>query len=313
MEKAHGWTYVRSKNNGRKGKKSQAGQTPPTPRITTPQSYTMDVSTPLSREPPSPYDQYGVYTGAYSVGGSTSASEEITPYSNGSVIDDTLNGFEGQYGQSEPNFDFNDFPGALDPPDHLEYSPASNDLRRPSFDAASMTDAPPIPSFDTSMTLQDQEHTLGNFNWSHMDNDFTSHNIQMITPASSVDNRPLSSFAHNPSISLHQPTHAPIPSLSPGAQGNIMLYSPHSPNDIAADEGFDEFVGETGKPTTDFALYDGSHGTSSFSSAADEGMFQELSTFGGQFAPTGWSGRGTELAQQFGMGDLMQLDDEYDD
>lgn len=92
-----------------------------------------------------------------------------------------------------------------------------------------------------------------------------------------------------------------------------MLYSPHSADDIAADEGFDEFVGETGKPTADFPLYEGSHGSSSLSSAANEGMFPELSTFGGQFAPHGWSGRGTDLAQQFGMGDLMHLDDECDE
>ena len=314
MEKAHGWTYVRSKNNGKKGRKGQAEHTPSVPQAATTHSSIMDPSTPLSGQAPSPYDQYDVYSRRYSVGGSTSASELITPYSDGSVIDDTLNGFGDHYSRSGPNFDFNTFPGTLHSPEQIQYSPANIDFHRPSFDAVSLTNAPTVPSsFDTSLTTPDQDQMLGHFDWSHMGNDFTSYNIQMITPASSVANRPLSSFAHDPSISIHNLTSAPVPSLSPGAQGNIMLYSPHSANDIAADEGFDEFVGETGKPTADFPLYDGSHGTSSISSTANEGMFPELSTYGGQFPPSGWSGRGTDLAQQLGMGDLMQLDDEYDE
>ncbi len=88
-----------------------------------------------------------------------------------------------------------------------------------------------------------------------------------------------------------------------------MLYSPHSANEIAADEGFDEFVAESGKPTADFALFDGSQATSSLCSTSNDGMFPELSTFGSQFAAPGWSGDGTELAEPFGMNDMMDLDD----
>lgn len=308
MEKAHGWTYVRSKNNARKGKRSQAGQTPSAPQVATPHSSIMDPTTPLSGEAPSPYDQYEVYSRTYSVGGSTSASEQVTPYSNGSVIDETLNGF---YSHSGADFGFNDFPETFQTPDQIDYSPATNEFHRPSFDTASLTNAPTVPSsFDTSLTSPDQDQTLGNFDWTRMDNDMTSYNVQMATPASSVVQRPLPSFSHDASISLHLPTHTPIPSLSPGARGNIMLYSPHSAH--AADEGYDDFITETGKPTTDFALYDGSHGTSSLSSAGNENMFPELPTFGSQFAPSGWSGRGTDLAQQLGMGDFMDFDDDYE-
>ena len=308
MEKAHGWTYIRSKNNGRKGKRSQAGQTPPAPQVATPHSSIMDPTTPLSGEAPSPYDQYEVYSRRYSVGESTSASEQITPHSTGSVVNEPLNGF---YSHSGPNFDFNDFPETLQTPEQIEYSPATDGPHRPSFDALSLTNAPTGPSsFDTSWTSPDQDQTLGNFDWARIDHDSTSYNVQMATPASSVLNRPLPSFGHDASLPLHLATHAPIPSLSPGAHGNIMLYSP--PSAHAADEGFDEFIAEAGKPTTDFPLYDGLQGTPSLDSAPNENMFPELPTFGSQFAPSGWSGLGTDLAQQFGMADFMHLDDEYE-
>jgi len=308
MEKAHGWTYVRSKNNGRNSKKTQAGQGPSTPQVTTPHSSIMDPTTPLSGEAPSPYDQSEIYSRRYSVGGSTSASDQITPYSNRSFANDTLNGF---YSHPGPNLDFNDFPGTLQTPDPLDYSPATDGFHRLSFDTESLTTAPAdFSSFDTSLTSPDQDPTLGNFDWTGVDNDFTSCNVQMVTPASSVAQRPLPSFSHDPSLPVQLPTHAPIPSLSPGAQGHIMLYTPQSAH--AADEGYDEFTAEAGKPTGDFPLYDGSHGASDLNSAANENMFPELPTFGSQFAPSGWSGRGTELAQQFGMSDFMQLDDEYE-
>jgi len=234
--------------------------------------------------------------------------DPTTPYSNRSFANDTLNGF---YSHPGPNLDFNDFPGTLQTPDPLDYSPATDGFHRLSFDTESLTTAPAdFSSFDTSLTSPDQDPTLGNFDWTGVDNDFTSCNVQMVTPASSVAQRPLPSFSHDPSLPVQLPTHAPIPSLSPGAQGHIMLYTPQSAH--AADEGYDEFMAEAGKPTGDFPLYDGSHGASDLNSAANENMFPELPTFGSQFAPSGWSGRGTELAQQFGMSDFMQLDDEYE-
>ncbi len=115
MEKAHGWIYVRSKNNGRKGKKIQAEKTPAAVQMTTPRSSAVEPSTPLSGVPPSPYDQYG-FPDTYSAGGSTSASEQITPYSSGSVVEGSLNGFGDRYDYSATNFDFNTFPGTFAPP-----------------------------------------------------------------------------------------------------------------------------------------------------------------------------------------------------
>lgn len=64
MEKAHGWQYVRSKNNGKNGVKlpspsvsgSSPQQTPPTPAMSTPVSnLTTDIPTPASGQMASPY------------------------------------------------------------------------------------------------------------------------------------------------------------------------------------------------------------------------------------------------------------------
>ena len=85
-----------------------------------------------------------------------------------------------------------------------------------------------------------------------------------------------------------------------------MLYSPYSAQDASTDEGFDEFIADAGKPSCDFALFDGSHPTSSTSSRSNECMFQDLATI----APTTWSGRGTDLAHQLGINDLMQVDED---
>ncbi|KAH8694092.1 hypothetical protein BGW36DRAFT_301062 [Talaromyces proteolyticus] len=63
MEKAHGWQYVRSKNNGKRGKplspsasSSSRQETPPTPAMSTPISnLTNDIPTPASGHIISPY------------------------------------------------------------------------------------------------------------------------------------------------------------------------------------------------------------------------------------------------------------------
>ena len=84
-----------------------------------------------------------------------------------------------------------------------------------------------------------------------------------------------------------------------------MLYSPYSQNEGPVDEGYEDFVSD-GKPATDFPLFDGSGHAPNLSSTDNGQMFQDLASF----APTAWSGRGTELAQQLGMQDIMQVDEE---
>jgi len=298
MEKAHGWAYVRSKNNGKTSKKPKAGKTPPTPQISTPGSYIFDVSSPELGEASSSYHNSGAYSGGErSVNGSVVGSDDSTPHS---AIEAPFMDIDDTFGPFDPSFAWNESWNGLAPAGPSDYTPNSHRL---SWDG-SMTNAPTIPSsFETSLTPNDQDPSFTeNFDWSNMNNDYTSMNIQIMTSASSIDTRPMDAFSRNPSISLEEPLDCKVPSLSPGAQGNVMLYSPYPQNETSIDEGYDDFATDAGKPANDFALFGDSHNTSSLSSAGNEQMFQDLATF----VPSNWSGRGTELAQQLGMSDLME-------
>lgn len=299
MEKAHGWAYIRSKNNGKTARKPPNVKTPPTPQVTTPGSYIFDASGSEYGEASNSHSTHNDYSVAHSVSGSVAASEESASVSNIETplmtVDETFGPFDTNFAWDEP---FHGLP--LTGPS--AYTPSSH---RQSWDAA-MTNAPTIPSsFETSLVPHEQDPSFSeNFDWSNMNSDFTSYNIQLITPACSVESKPLDAFSRNPSISLDQPPSDHVPSLSPGAHGNVMLYSPYSNNDAANDEGYDDF--DSGKPATDFALFDGSHTTSSMNNTGNEHMFQDLDSM----VPTAWSGRGTDLAHQLGINDLMQVDDE---
>lgn len=297
MEKAHGWAYIRSKNNGKTPRKAPGVKTPPTPQFTTPGSCIFDTSGSEYGEASNSHNAYNGYNVAHSASGSIAASEESASVSNVETpfmaVDD--------FAPWDPNFAWNESHHGLPLAGPSEYTPSSH---RTSWDAASMTNAPTIPSsFETSLASHEQDPLFSeNFDWSNMD--FTSYNIQLITPACSVESKPLDAFSRNPSISLDQPLSSHVPSLSPGAHGNVMLYSPFSNDDAVNDEGYDDF--DTGKPATDFPLFDRPHTTSSMSSTGNEHMFQDLDSV----VPTGWSGRGTDLAHQLGINDLMQVEDE---
>ena len=193
----------------------------------------------------------------------------------------------------------------INPANPSPFTPSSHRL---SFDAGSMTNAPTNPSsFETLLTPHDHVFTE-NYDWSNIDTntDFTALNIQLATPANSIEMRPLDAFSCYPSISVDQASSGQVPSLSPGAQGNVMLYSPYSQNESAVDEGYEDFSADAGKPTEDFALFDSVPGSSSMMNNGSQCMFQDLS----HFVPSVWSGRGTALAQQLGMNNLMEIDEE---
>ncbi|KAL8733990.1 MAG: hypothetical protein Q9166_001751 [cf. Caloplaca sp. 2 TL-2023] len=293
MEKAHGWAYVRSKNNG-KSKKNPAGKTPPTPQITTP---TFDASSP----------EFGVassYGGAYSVAPSINGSEDSLSHS---ALNTPFMNLDDRFTPFDTNFHWNDSYNGLNPTGPSPYTPSSHRL---SLDAGSMSHAPTHPSsFENSLSPHDLVFGENeNFDWANMNinTDFTSFNIQLATPANSVETRPLDAFSHNPSIRLDQVPSGQVPSLSPGAQGNVMLYSPYSQNESAVDEGYDEFSANAGKPTGDFPLFDSAHTSSSMTDNENQCMFQDLSSF----VPNVWSGRGSQLAQQLGMNNLMEVDED---
>ncbi|KAL8722606.1 MAG: hypothetical protein Q9225_000912 [Loekoesia sp. 1 TL-2023] len=296
MEKAHGWAYVRSKNNG-KSKKNQQGKTPPTPQITSP---IFDASSPEFGETASTHN----YGSAYSVAPSINGSEDSRSHS---VLNTPFMDIDDRFAPFPSNFQWNESFDGYTPSGPSPYTPASHRL---SMDAGSTTNAPTIPSsFESSLNPIDQDPLFTeNFDWSNINTntDFTSLNIQLATPASSVETRPLDAFGRNQSIPLDPAACEQVPSLSPGAQGNVMLYSPYSQNEGSIDEGYEDFSADAGKPHGDFPLFDSAHASSSMTSSGNQCMFQDLSTF----VPNVWSGRGTDLARQLGMNNLMDVDEE---
>ena len=289
MEKAHGWAYVRSKNNGKSGKKpSKVGKTPPTPQITTPSSHVFDGS------------------------GSEFGGDSSSPYMSRCSVPPSTNGSPGDLSSHlsnlgspylgvnepttpyEPTFSWGDPYNRLTP---QSYTPNSH---RPSLD--SLTNAPTAPSSYEMEPLFGGTYDWSNLDLSSSDLDLTSMNIQLDTTSPlSIETRPLHVCSHNPSFSVEEPQSAKNPNLSPGALGNQMLYSPY--HNESVDEGYGEFATNAGKPAADFALYD-----SGTSSSLGGSLFSDLPGLP-SFQSTTWSGRGTDLAQQLGMNEMMQLDE----
>lgn len=287
MEKAHGWAYVRSKNNG-KNKRPSNPRVPQSPQIKTPGSTIFDAASP-------DFGSVSPYTSRQSIShGSVAASEESAPFS---VIDTPFNELEHTFGSFNTNLWNNGSSNGLATADPSPYTPSTHSL---SWGDSSMGNVNTEPSFETSLPPVENSIFADNFDWSNMDTNFTSYNIQLVTPATSIDTHSVDAYSRNHSISLEHPSSNELPSLSPCGHGNAMLYSPYSQNDNSIDEGYDDFAPEAGKPCNDFALFDHSDHTLGVTATGD--MFQDLSSVG----PSAWSGRGTDLAQQLGVDDLMQ-------
>ena len=285
MEKAHGWAYVRSKNNGKSGKKPvKAGKTPPTPQMTTPGSHIFSASSSEFGEATSPFSTRESLS-PFMRNGYPSAPIQGSAAESSSNFESPALGINDTFTQWNPNFQWDESYNGLTP--QTSYTPSSHRL---SIDS--------IPTMPSSYEMQNDPTLFEeNYDWNNMD--FTSLNIQLDTAT------PLSSgaYSRNPSISLDQPQSAKNPNLSPGAQGTEMLYSPYGNKVI--DEGYDEFSTNAGKPATDFALFDDSRPTSSMGNGAVN-LFSDLPPF----QPTTWSGRGTDLVQQLGMNDMIQMEEE---
>lgn len=302
MEKAHGWAYIRSKNNGKAGKRVSSIKTPPTPQLASPASNIFDTSSPDVSAASDAFNAQDGYSTAHSIDGSVAATpNSATNSSNGIPF---MVGDEG-FRSLDPTFNLGDPYTSLASAGPSDTVFNTNPF---SWDQAPTANALAMPSpFETSLTLRDQETLFSdNFDWSNMNTDFASYNMQLITPATSVSTRPCDGFSRNPSFSQDNVPDFQVSSLSPGAQ-DVMLYSPYSNDDASRDEGYDDFVPDMGKPDNDFALFDGSARPASYANNVENRhMFQDLSAL----VPSAWSGRGTDLAQQLGVSELMPMDDE---
>jgi hypothetical protein len=145
--------------------------------------------------------------------------------------------------------DFGLFEAALQASDPNDYVPTL-DMNIPSIDSSTTTAQNHVTSsgIDASPCDPNEANLNYELNW---DNDYTVMNAQLLTPAHSVEAQVLDSFSRNHSICVPSPPlqEQKIPSLSPGGQGSIMLYSPHS---HTVDEGYRDY----GKPASDFTLFE---------------------------------------------------------
>ena len=278
MEKAHGWAYIRSKNNG-KTRRPTSQPTPPTPQLSTPQMTTPGShfgSPGPSYTPHMSFDSMATPGTAPSIAGSTSTANF---FDTTSPLNQSLFGTDG-YTPIDTNVTWNESYNSMP-----SAGPSASDAGQFSWEGPTMivppTAAPVIGTTPASEQLplpvfEDQ------FDWANMDldQDFTtttSFNVQMVTPASSVQNHPLGAFDCNASAYVQDIKANHVPSLSPGGQGDVTLLSPsYSSHEALVDEGYEEFATEAGKPTHDFDLY-GSSGYSKDTNTASQQLFHDLS------------------------------------
>lgn len=246
MEKAHNWVYVRSKNTKSSNRASVSiHMTPQTPNLSTPPSGMMDIRTPVSVPAPSPEMslQQGS-SGSYRVDGMPNLDFQLFPENPMPTV--------GDFSPFSRPLDFGLFEAALQASDPNEYVPTL-DMNVPSIDSSVTTARGPLASgvIDASPREANLNFEL---NWDTMDNEFTAMNVQLLTPAQSVEAHTYDSFSRNHSICFPSPPvqDQKIPSLSPGGQGNLMLYSPQS---HTVDEGFHDIY-DSVKPMSDFTLFE---------------------------------------------------------
>ncbi|CAI7574458.1 unnamed protein product [Penicillium glandicola] len=239
MEKSHGWVYVRSKNNGRNGSKrgSSVQATPQTPSVSTPASKATDFASPIPGPSPSPSDQNYNWPEnpqfnfadppPLAHGEDFPLFGETSPYLmtdvNSFPTSVNLSGFQSQFEAGDPN-------GLI---------PAL-EMHRQSMNSMSIPSAESVPdlmgpvSFDGS-PLTGTESINFDLDWSNLDyptnEDYTAmaaqlpqgHSLEVMKGYSNdYDQMHLNQCSYDVSGKLS--------GLSPGAQGNAMLYSPDSCN-----------------------------------------------------------------------------------
>jgi hypothetical protein len=254
MEKAHGWEYVRSKNNGKARSDKAAGSVVnagmPTPQLT-------DIRTPSSD------GNAGVTTPEGDDIEMQLGPDQTFMYDNRNSLNFPM------YNQ-----DFQMFPPQQI---NLDFSPIS-DIHHAGSLSGSSAGHSPFSSHEVG-----QDHFAENFhnftNNSDVDflqeEDLYSANVQLPTPTHDVFARPSVAFETS-GIPFQA---EPMPHISPVGHGNTMLYTPTSLREV--DEGFEDFIPNGhqmhNSGAGDFQLFPNSTGGSgTVSSSAPTALFGEM-------------------------------------
>jgi len=233
MEKSHGWTYVRSKNNGKNRSKSASGpkQTPQIANMHTPSTDSPGIATP---EDDGDYDMTSGYDVSTAYDQSIYSPDEIDlpEYKT-----EDLNAYDATMAM---------------PPFHVEYSPVESDLSH-TPNLSSTHTSPYLLQGNTGFQMNGG-HNFNMFQNSAADfdlfpnEDLYSAHVQLPTPSHEIFERAHSSFA-TPSIPISAD---PMPHISPIGHGNAMLYTPSSLGPV---EEFEDYNPNDNLGTNDFTLY----------------------------------------------------------
>jgi hypothetical protein len=132
-------------------------------------------------------------------------------------------------------------------------------------------------SFDNAVTPEDTAINHNDIFNCGMNGNFPG-TFQQHTPALSTgfDNFETLSF------SMNNPLSAALPHLSPGAQPDVTLFSPH----LHADEGYNEAMPSFDRPTGDFTLFDTTQ-SNNMNINTTANFFPDINQLGGQFDNAG--------------------------
>jgi hypothetical protein len=270
MEKSHGWTYVRSKNNGKAAQKlSAATRTPQTPNLGTPAS--CSIATPRSSQ------EWGGPLPGYTISNEQRDDDE----------DDLLLDPLADFPLHETDFSFDDYHVSTLPIDEAADGSDETSYRRESMatvESSHLTSNGPRPEDPPPSHFTGNHTGYDGHQWpteAPFSNDMASYHMHMPTPAQLMT--PMDSVKENPFHSfdgsrrgVSRPEASPAAYFSPGTQGHVMLYTPPADGENV-DEGFEDFIPPTGRHTMDFSLFS-SEASSSVASNPNDGMFQDLPT-----------------------------------
>ncbi|KAF3481958.1 zinc finger transcription factor [Arthroderma uncinatum] len=346
MEKLHGYTYVRSKNNGKTANQTSPQSTPMTTNISTPQAPAANVSTPLSARATmspylSPYEQLSpsyeqpMSSGTPSIhaqspiGGAQSPG--VYPAPSPSVYTPS------EIGQlhTTPD-DFLLFPdaGSLNEynPCHDDFSAFYADLHAgnpcdtlPQLDmSVPSASSTPAGNYSAGFHAQSPPELVGgnidlDFQFDMAENEYTSMNVQLLSPAQSIEAQAMKSHSGPETLCLPVPAMEKNPNISPAGHGNVMLYSPASyDNDEGFDDGFECMDMEMCKQAGDFTLF-GSPEDNNMTASGMVGNSSESWNISSMFPPLGTLNdqlNNADWPQQLNSKDMdidsiMEMDDNF--
>jgi len=242
MEKAHGWTYVRSKNNGKNRDKASVNNantnnglpTPQTTNIRTPSSAGDSIATPEENE----YDNFQI-------------SEVETTYDYSALNFPAYT--------NSPNINF---PTGI----NIDYSPDMDH-------SGSGSEQSPYVAAQDDFFNENFNENMAVFQPSNVDfplfpeEDIYSANVHLPTPSPQIFQN------HHFETSGMSYASDPMPQLSPHGQGNAMLFTPASMLEV--DEGFEDFMPNNCQSGDDWQLFPSSTG-GTVASVAPSGLFGEI-------------------------------------